>query len=136
MARRSSRSALSRSRASSRSSLASSAQKSGIASFPFTAASSTARRSSRRPSVRRSDSFPNLLLGKLSLLRTLGRREDRLAVLEAAVKGKEAIPLFWAELANELREDARERDKAERLLRRAIRFTRGEAWHYHSLASL
>jgi len=71
------------------------------------------------------DRFPgdaSLLLSKASTLRGLGRRAERVALLEeqgGKVHGGE--PLLWVELASELRQDAREHDEAVGLLRRALR---------------
>jgi tetratricopeptide (TPR) repeat protein len=79
---------------------------------------------------------PGLLLSRLALLRSLGRREDRLALLEAAVGRKLPHPIFWSEYAAELRQDAREHDRATALLRKAIRWTRFDAGQYSALAGI
>jgi tetratricopeptide (TPR) repeat protein len=71
----------------------------------------------------------NLLLGRISSLRQMGRRAD---CLEALQKGPGAgHPLLWIELAIELSRDARSHAEAGYLLRRAIRGrgTAGAAWH-------
>lgn len=64
----------------------------------------------------------NLQLTRLSCLRELGRREERLKILAGLGVGKDADPLYWQEHASELAEDAREHATALRLLRRARRF--------------
>lgn len=63
----------------------------------------------------------NLQLTRLSCLRELGRREERLKILAGLGVGKDADPLYWQERASELAEDAREHATALRLLRRARR---------------
>jgi cellulose synthase operon protein C len=63
----------------------------------------------------------NLQLTRLSCLRELGRREERLKILAGLGVGKDADPLYWQEHAAELAEDAREHATALRLLRRARR---------------
>lgn len=64
----------------------------------------------------------NLQLTRLSCLRELGRREERLKILAGLCVGKDTNPLFWQEHAAELSEDAREHSAALRLLRRARRY--------------
>jgi tetratricopeptide (TPR) repeat protein len=79
---------------------------------------------------------PTLLLAKVVALRQLGRRSERMALLEMrgrALKGGE--PLLWVELAEELRQDARRHDDAIHLLRRALRY-RPAAAAWHALADL
>ena len=104
---------------------------------------------------------PNLLMSRISWLRTLGRREDRLALLEqvcntrraetrkpgvtdaTADKAEEDVaraasfhPLFLHMLASELMEDARTEARAEGILLRAIRMAPGREESYWTLASL
>jgi tetratricopeptide (TPR) repeat protein len=80
---------------------------------------------------------PNLILSKLSMLRALARRDERLALLrQAADKKTGSEPVFWYHLAQELKDDAREHPEAVRLLRRALRYTRFDAGCYFILASL
>jgi predicted Zn-dependent protease len=50
----------------------------------------------------------NLQLSRLQTMRTLSRREDRLAVLREACAKKKSEPLLWQEFAGELAQDARE----------------------------
>lgn len=79
---------------------------------------------------------PNLQLGKLSYLRVLARREERLAMLSAICDTKGSDPVFWQQLAMELKEDAREQPRALRLIRRALRFRRADASSYRALGKL
>ena len=79
---------------------------------------------------------PNTLLTKLSCLRALGKRDERIALLRQAWAAEDADPLFWSELAQELRDDAREYRATLRLLRRTLRYRRGEAQSYSALAGL
>lgn len=79
---------------------------------------------------------PNLRLGRLSCLRVVGRREDRLAYLEAICQEKGVDPIFWEQYARELKDDARDIPRASRLLRRALRYRRREASIYHALGNL
>jgi len=65
---------------------------------------------------------PLLTLSKISCLREMGRREERLALLEKMVGRKESDPLFWRQYAQELAVDAREHPKAIRQLERVLRF--------------
>lgn len=85
---------------------------------------------------------PSLVLSKLSHLRTLGRREQRIELLNAAcetfnTKEKKGFdPVYWYQLAQELKDDAREHPAAIRLLRRALRYTRSDAGNYFILAGI
>ena len=78
----------------------------------------------------------NLLLSKHSCLRVLGRREERVALLQGAAGKKGADPIVWSTLARELREDAGEHPAAARLLRRALRYRRADAGNYAALADI
>jgi cellulose synthase operon protein C len=104
---------------------------------------------------------PNLLMNRISWLRTLGRREDRLALLEQicntrkaeakkpAVAAAEADtaeqdvaraasfhPIFLHQLASVLIEDARTEARAEGILLRAIRMSPQSEESFWTLASL
>ncbi len=79
---------------------------------------------------------PGLRLGKLSCLRVVGRRADRLQLLDAICNEKQVDPIFWEQYARELNDDARELPRAQRLLRRALRYRRREASIYHALGNL
>jgi tetratricopeptide (TPR) repeat protein len=65
---------------------------------------------------------PLLSLSKISCLRELARREERLALLQKMVGHKDSDPLFWRQYAQELSADAREHPTAIRLLQRVFRF--------------
>ncbi|HVE40685.1 MAG TPA: tetratricopeptide repeat protein [Planctomycetota bacterium] len=78
----------------------------------------------------------NLLLEKLSHLREMGRREERLELLRRQCAKDDSPPLFWQQYARELAYDAREHAPAMQLLRRAIRAMGRDAESYHSLAGI
>jgi len=78
----------------------------------------------------------NLLLEKLSHLREMGRREERLELLRRQCAKDDSPPLFWQQYARELAYDAREHGAAMQLLRRAIRAMGRDAESYHSLAGI
>ncbi len=78
----------------------------------------------------------NLQLMRLSCLRQLGRRDDRLEILRGIVGGEEPDPLFFQELAFELLVDARQHDHAEWLIRRTIRRRPSDAESYRVLGEL
>lgn len=83
--------------------------------------------------------FPDdkgMLMGKLSCLRALARRQERLALLRAAAQAPDADPLSWEQFARELSDDARQAPAAERLLRRAARARPWQASVYHALAGV
>jgi cellulose synthase operon protein C len=83
--------------------------------------------------------FPDdglLLLGKLSCLRELGRRDERLAILQVACDRTGPGPIFWRQYAQELLADAREHPRAIRLLRRAIRYRPYDEGNFATLANL
>ncbi len=63
----------------------------------------------------------NLRLTKLSCLRELGRRDERLEYLRQLTAPRFAEPIFWQALADELRADAREHAEARRWVERALR---------------
>jgi predicted Zn-dependent protease len=70
------------------------------------------------------EKFPddsNLLLGRLSCLRELGRRGDRLRLLAQATDGHTCEPVLFAQFADELRSDAREQPRAVMYSRLALR---------------
>ena len=69
----------------------------------------------------------NLQLSRLQTMRTLSRREDRLAVLREACAKKKSEPLLWQEFAGELAQDSREHRAALRWLHRAERHRHGDA---------
>lgn len=63
----------------------------------------------------------HLLLSKLSCLRELARRDERLSILERICADKGGDPVLIQTYAQELSEDAREHPNAIRLLRRSVR---------------
>ncbi|HEY7310169.1 MAG TPA: tetratricopeptide repeat protein [Gemmataceae bacterium] len=69
--------------------------------------------------------FPDdalLTLSKISALREMARRDERLALLQKMCGRKDADALFWRQYAQELSADAREHPTAIRLLNRVFRF--------------
>jgi tetratricopeptide (TPR) repeat protein len=64
----------------------------------------------------------NLRLTKLSCLRELGRRDERLGYLRQLAEPRACEPVFWQALADELRADARQHVEARRWVERALRF--------------
>ena len=64
----------------------------------------------------------NFQLQKLNCLHDLGRREDRLATLQAIRHTDACHPLFWTRLAAELADDAREEEEVNYLLKRSMRY--------------
>jgi tetratricopeptide (TPR) repeat protein len=79
---------------------------------------------------------PNLLLSKLAYLRDLARRDDRMALYEHLCANPKTDPIFWVHFAQELADDARNNDRATRLLRRALRYRPLEARSYYFLANI
>jgi tetratricopeptide (TPR) repeat protein len=65
---------------------------------------------------------PLLTLSKISCLRELARRDERLLLLQKMSGLKGSDPLFWRQYAQELSADAREHRTAIRLLNRVFRF--------------
>jgi cellulose synthase operon protein C len=78
----------------------------------------------------------NLQLLKLSCLRDLARRDERLALLQGLCAKKETHPVFRQQYAQELAPDAREHPRAIRLLRRCIRVQPGEGGSQYLLARI
>jgi tetratricopeptide (TPR) repeat protein len=78
----------------------------------------------------------NFQLARLALLRDLGRRDERLALLGTLAAGGEASAVFGQMLARELAADARRHPEAEALVRRALRMPSRDAESYHLLAGL
>jgi tetratricopeptide (TPR) repeat protein len=69
--------------------------------------------------------FPNdanLNLAKLSCLRELARRDERLRLLEALCAKPGTEPIFWLQYAQELRADARQHGAAASWVRWALRY--------------
>lgn len=78
----------------------------------------------------------NYLWNKLGLLRELTRRADYQQFLRELAADKETDIIFWREWAGELRQDARRRNDAQRLLLRILRFSPVDAENLHALANL
>jgi tetratricopeptide (TPR) repeat protein len=76
---------------------------------------------------------PLHVLGRWSCLRDLGQRDDRIALLEAARTREKGCPAFRRLLAHELVPDARQHQRAIRLLRSAIRW---QPYDHGNLATL
>jgi tetratricopeptide (TPR) repeat protein len=64
---------------------------------------------------------PTFRLFRLSGLRMMGRRQDRLDILEGMIREQDVHPVIWQQYAQELGEDARRRPRALSLLWRALR---------------
>lgn len=83
--------------------------------------------------------FPDDIIAKLtkvSVLRELGRREERIALLKELVEKKDSDPLTWQQYAQELSADAREGVRVVHLLRRCIRFRPTQASNSSFLANI
>lgn len=78
----------------------------------------------------------NYLWSKLVALRELTRRSDYQQFLRELAAQKDSEVVFWREWSEELRQDARRRNEAQRLMLRALRFRPLEADNLHSLANL
>jgi cellulose synthase operon protein C len=77
----------------------------------------------------------NLILGKLSCLRELARREERLEIL-ANMCAIDSHPVFLQYYAQEIGDDGRSVELAIALLRRTIRQMPSSAQNYYSLAQI
>ncbi len=77
-----------------------------------------------------------LTLFKLGLLRTLGRREERVRLLREMAAMPRADGVFRSRLAHELQNDSRQHPEAIRLLRRTLRSMRLDAGSYAVLAGV
>ena len=75
-------------------------------------------------------------LRKLSYLRDLGRREERLALLDEVAARPGCDPIWWQQAAEEHRLDARDWVLAERLARRTLKRMPTAAAGYYTLAAL
>lgn len=78
----------------------------------------------------------SLQLERLSVLRDLARRDERLQTYEELCRKKEMHPIFWQQYAQELRADARRHEEAMILLNRALRKWPTEAGNYYVLANI
>ena len=85
------------------------------------------------------EQFPedaNLQLLRLGCLTEFGRREQRIETLRECCKRRRTHPIFWARLASELLDDARDHDEAELGLRAALRFAQSDGRTLASYAYL
>lgn len=83
--------------------------------------------------------FPDdagLLLSKINCLRELGRRTERLELLDLVTAKPACEPVFFAVHSNELRTDAREIERATFFCRRALRRQPMDASHLACWADL
>lgn len=69
----------------------------------------------------------NLILTKLSCLRDLARRKERLAILETICAKPGSDPVFWQQYAQELRVDGRQRRAAQSWACWALRYRPADA---------
>lgn len=77
----------------------------------------------------------NWRLYKLSVLRRMARRTERLELLQAIYADKKSHPLFWQMYADELSDDGREQTKVHKMLRRTMRYGRADAHNFYLLAN-
>jgi tetratricopeptide (TPR) repeat protein len=77
----------------------------------------------------------NRWLYKLSVLRRMARRDERLELLKSLCHGKQKHPLFWQMYAAELSDDGREQARVLKWLRRALRYGPADAHNYYLLAN-
>lgn len=85
------------------------------------------------------EKFPddvNTIMSKLACLQELGRREDRVELLETQIAKPDCDPIFWSRYASELVDDAREHDKATYYLRRAAKYRPHDVAAYDLLGSV
>ena len=83
--------------------------------------------------------FPDdalLQLSRLSRLRELAKRDERVETLQRLCDKKETHPAFLNQLAQELSADAREHPRAMKLLKRAMRLNPRDAGNYYIRAGL
>ena len=75
-------------------------------------------------------------LMKSSRLRRLGRRDEYMTLMRDLSQQKDAEPVFALYYSGSLREDARHRNQALKLTRKATRMSRDDPQGYHQLASI
>lgn len=78
----------------------------------------------------------NLKLLKLACLTELGQRDQRIAMLRESCTGEKTHPIFWARLASELLDDARDHEEAALQLRRALRYMQSDGRSVSLLGNL
>jgi tetratricopeptide (TPR) repeat protein len=69
-------------------------------------------------------------------LQDLARHADRRELLGTMARSEKAEPLFWRELASDLRNDARKLPEARRWLLRALRYQPTDAEHLYAIAGV
>lgn len=79
---------------------------------------------------------PTFSLSKLSLLRDLARRDERLELCRRMSEKKHPHPEFWSQFGQLLADDARQHDAAQFWLRRAMRANPADAGNYFILANI
>ena len=85
------------------------------------------------------EQFPddmNLRLGQLGYMRTLGRRDERLACYQELCSRPAADPVLCRQYAQELQADAREHETVVRLITRALRARPVDAFSFWTLAEV
>ena len=78
----------------------------------------------------------NSMMSRLGCLAELGRREERISMLEEQIAKPDCDPIFWSRYASELVDDAREHDKALYYLRRCARSRPHDVASYDLMASV
>lgn len=78
----------------------------------------------------------NTLMYKLSCLQELGRRADRLQLLEDQIAKTDCDPMFWSRYASELIDDVREYEQATYYLEKTVRRRPFDVPAYDMLASI
>ncbi len=78
----------------------------------------------------------NLQMTKLFCLRDLSRRDERLNYLKRIFDAPKSDPLLWQQYAQELADEPREHDRAERLLRRCIRARPQDGSLFYTLGNI
>lgn len=79
---------------------------------------------------------PTFVLSKLSLLRDLARRDERIELCRRMCDKKDVHPVFWQQYAQLLCEDARQHDTAQFWLKRALQVNPSDAGNYYILANI
>jgi tetratricopeptide (TPR) repeat protein len=78
----------------------------------------------------------NWRLYKLSVLRRMARRDERMQLLKEICDDRKSHPLFWQMYADELSDDGREQTKVRKLLQRTFRYHATDAHNFYLLANL
>ncbi len=79
---------------------------------------------------------PNLTLMQLYGLNEFGTRRQRLEILRRICDDKKTHPIFWARLASELIDDARDHPEAYQQLRKALRYHQSDGRSMSLLGNL